>query len=242
MTDRAVADREIRRQAMTEEGKHPNICRKPDAGNCTGLFYDIILYLLTPWNELERRKKLWLKFLQVVYYCVLRKKKEEEMKKFIHYGTTGFDRTRFKPIKNQDCYGVNKPYGGLWASPVDAAFGWKDWNEREHFAECNEQNSFRFSVKDDAKVFEVHSRKDVETMLHRFFNGSSFDFEAMSKEYDAVLFYCNSETYYALYGWDCDSILIMNQDIIVLEEETEENSADAENDSTGLIDGYNEKW
>ena len=42
------------------------------------------------------------------------------------------------------------------------------------------------------------------------------DFEKLSKEYDAIevnISECR-DLYYSLCGWDCDSILIMNSDII----------------------------
>ena len=42
------------------------------------------------------------------------------------------------------------------------------------------------------------------------------DFEKLSKEYDAIevnISECR-DLYYSLYGWDCDSIVIMNPDII----------------------------
>ena len=44
------------------------------------------------------------------------------------------------------------------------------------------------------------------------------DFESLSKSYDAIeLHLSDSEDnlYMMLYGWDCDSILIMNPDVIV---------------------------
>ena len=38
--------------------------------------------------------------------------------RYIHYGCTSFDKLKFQEIK-----------GGLWASPIDAEYGWKDWCE-----------------------------------------------------------------------------------------------------------------
>ena len=43
---------------------------------------------------------------------------------YIHYGHNKFDIDRFMPIQNKMFY--NKPYGGLWASRIDARYGWKD--------------------------------------------------------------------------------------------------------------------
>ena len=50
---------------------------------------------------------------------------------YIHYGSKKFDTERFTPIKN--CYPRNKPIGGLWASDVNAPFGWKKWCEGEQY-------------------------------------------------------------------------------------------------------------
>ena len=40
------------------------------------------------------------------------------------------------------------------------------------------------------------------------------DFEELKKEYDAIEVIISDGLYYALYGWDCDSILILNKDIV----------------------------
>ena len=40
------------------------------------------------------------------------------------------------------------------------------------------------------------------------------DFEKLSKDYDAIEVIDIGKFYWALYGWDCNSILIMNPDIV----------------------------
>lgn len=44
----------------------------------------------------------------------------------------------------------------------------------------------------------------------------ALDFEEIKKEYDAieVLISEDDQLYWDLYGWDCDSLLILNKDII----------------------------
>jgi len=54
--------------------------------------------------------------------------------KLIHYGSTSFDPKKFNPVLNS----YIKPTGGLWTSPIDSEFGWKDWCTAEDFRECNE--------------------------------------------------------------------------------------------------------
>ena len=49
------------------------------------------------------------------------------MNRYIHYGSDKFDINKFLPIINQD-YDWTKPkQGGIWASPIDAEFGWEQW-------------------------------------------------------------------------------------------------------------------
>lgn len=46
------------------------------------------------------------------------------MEKYIHYGCKVFDKDLFINITNMLL--STKPYGGFWASRINAAFGWKD--------------------------------------------------------------------------------------------------------------------
>ena len=147
--------------------------------------------------------------------------------KYIHYGSKEFKPDRFEKIKNLE-YG-SKPRGGLWASPVDAAYGWKDWNETEQLKECSTDNSFTFTLTDTARVLVLDSVEKLfeigkylpDAYKERFSAETEawmyvFDWEELSARYDAVE-YCLSRChslYFALYGWDCDSILILNPQII----------------------------
>ena len=144
------------------------------------------------------------------------------MKNYIHYGHTKFDKSMFTKIKNVDC--STKPKGGLWASDVEAEHGWKDWCEAEEFRDCKEENSFLFVLSDNAKVLYIESVNDLESLpkgKDKFgLNFSSWyllDFEKLAETYDAVEVSISSDfdLYYKLYGWDCDSIVIMNPDVVV---------------------------
>ena len=146
-------------------------------------------------------------------------------KTYIHYGHEPFDRGLIQPIKNREYF--TKPRGGFWASPVDAEFGWKQWCEREHFALDRFVHSFKFTLSPEAKVLTIGSKLD----LHGLPRGDTFgldlgmvclDFEELVKQgYDAVELELSRDwdLYWDLYGWDCDSIVILNPDIIVEVEE-----------------------
>ena len=152
--------------------------------------------------------------------------------RFIHYGHRCFDKEKFMPIQNQECW--NKPRGGFWASPVESELGWKSWCEDNDFGECDEQNSVIFSLKPEANIYHICS---VEAANNLPRSQSSYginemmpetpystimgvDFESMVKAGIDAIFYELSvcpQLYWKLYGWDCDCILVMNPDIVVPE-------------------------
>ena len=152
------------------------------------------------------------------------------MKTYIHYGSKQFDKERFVPILNR--YPRNKPIGGLWASEVDAPISWRNWCEQnEFYPERNtEDNCFRFNLADNAKILTLRCVNDVK-LLPQLSNerfGHYFpDFQEIIKQgYDVIDYRLSDDTgancnlyhgdlYYALYGWDCDSILVLNPDVII---------------------------
>ena len=155
------------------------------------------------------------------------------MKEYIHYGNKSYDPEKFNEIKNRKSC-IPKPIGGMWASAVDAQYGWKQWCENNDFRECNEDNSFKFTLSEDAKVLHIYNTKTLEDLpmqeleewqISSITKTYYLDFEKLKEEYDAIELHLSEEEidedfnfmdglYYALYGWDCDSILIMNPDII----------------------------
>ena len=144
------------------------------------------------------------------------------MKNYIHYGHTKFDKSMFTKIKNVDC--STKPKGGLWASDVEAEHGWKEWCNENEFRNCDKENSFTFTLSDDVKILYIESVNDLQSLPKvddkfgiNFSSWILLDFEKLAEIYDAVEVSISSDfdLYYKLYGWDCDSIVIMNPDIVV---------------------------
>lgn len=139
---------------------------------------------------------------------------------YIHYGTAEYSKDKFKEIKNERLF--TKPIGGLWASRVDTEYGWKNWTEDEHFRTevYREDNYFKFKLKDEAKVLVMDNAKqilDLPKQKNEFnFSFVCLDFEKLAKEYDAieVLISQDGKLYWDLYGWDCDSILVMNKEMV----------------------------
>ena len=145
-----------------------------------------------------------------------------EKTKYIHYGCATFEKELFVDIANIPLN--NKPLGGLWASAVNAAYRWEDWCASTNYSECNAENSFTFTLADNAKVLYINSADDLKGLPvaqndiddFEIFSWTLLDFKKLADIYDAIEVNISNdrELYYTLYGWDCDSILIMNPDII----------------------------
>ena len=151
----------------------------------------------------------------------------DESKEYIHYGSTTFDQTCWLEPTNDWV----KPRGGLWASPIDAEFGWKDWNEWEKFSECNDECSFKFTIKFGYRVLYLESAEDFLTLDPKYissgdvkslFDDTSFklvwihlDFERLKSDgICAVEIKHNRVTNKAFHCWDCDSIVVLDKDAI----------------------------
>lgn len=156
-----------------------------------------------------------------------------ENKKYIHYGHKNFDRDKFMQPQNITMF--TKPRGGLWASPVDADFGWAEWcAENNNFRECEEKNSFKFTLKPDAKVLHIYRVSDLNVLPMQEFGEELRDIamccpdfeKIVSDGWDAIELHLSEEDhtgvgyleglYWKLYGWDCDSILVLNPEVIVV--------------------------
>jgi hypothetical protein len=134
----------------------------------------------------------------------------------------------FREIKNR--YTFVKLSGGLWASSVDASLGWKEWCTSEDFHTNRLLDSFTFELSENSKILHIRSIRDLK-LLPRQENlpfeppWVCLDFEKLLADgWDAIELHLSEEDvcshgfmdglYYQLYGWDCDSILIMNPDVV----------------------------
>ena len=141
-------------------------------------------------------------------------------KTYIHYGSKVFNREIGFPVRNR--HGHNKPFGGLWASATDAKCGWKQWCEREEFKRCDEGNAFRFTLKESARVLVLNSEDKVKelpnwTSNYEYLGVKCIDWAKVAKDYDVVDYQVSKDygLHTTLYGWDCDSILVLNPDVVV---------------------------
>lgn len=148
-----------------------------------------------------------------------------EHKIYVHDGHNKFDKKLFNPIFCREHF--NKPLGGLWASPVSSHYNWEQWCEDNNFNHtigkdkyC-QNKKFYFKLKDGARLLSIKSAKQLDDLpqIKDDMTSSVFkilDFMKLQEDYDAieVLISNDSQLYWDLYGWDIDSIVVMNPDVI----------------------------
>lgn len=145
-----------------------------------------------------------------------------EKEKFIHFGGKYFDPLKFVPVQNLPHR--NKPKGGLWASSTRTDYGWYEWSrDNDDFGHCRFTNAFTFELAPETRVLNLKTTEDVKKAAQighpTVFGGLlCLDFEAIAKRYDVIDFSV-AQLYMIMWGWDCDSVLILNPDVV--EEVTE---------------------
>ena len=134
-----------------------------------------------------------------------------------HYGSSVFDIHKFMPVTNRhEITFMNKPYGGLWASPVDSDNDWYNWCLNEDFNIESLDEYFDFTLKSNSKILSIN---DYIEPIHDSYIKVRVNFESFVKAgYDALYVSYNYETAQVFYGWDVDTLLVLNPDCIVLKE------------------------
>jgi len=144
----------------------------------------------------------------------------------VHYGSTEFDQDRFVPVTN---YWV-KPKGGLWCCPLGSKWGWLQWCTSNEFFVTDFSKSFQLKLKATATIFVVDSVGDMLTMPVVRTNNpilrNTVDFEKMvqagidciwlTERGQSATHLCRYAHGRDLYGWDCESVLIMNPNCIIV--------------------------
>jgi hypothetical protein len=160
-------------------------------------------------------------------------------KLFIHYGEQ-LTRENFHPIKDRMSI-INKPYGGLWSSPIDSKWGWKNWCESEDFRVDTLWRYTIFKLKPDTKILIIDSLLDFIHVWEKYSIPRRNDlittwvlsFEKIQEDgYKGVYLTesGNSECHRTYFGtcdgdlnaWDCESMILFDLDCIEILEYTEE--------------------
>ena len=143
--------------------------------------------------------------------------------KYIHYGSDKFHKDRFGDILNGGVkWNKPEPYSGLWASPIDSERNWKNWGIDNNFRVGNLYSSFTFELKSDSNIITIKNDDDIDRYLSngiilKHHDLCYFDFEKLKSDgLDAIVAYINTPIInQCLYGWDCDSILVLNSECVI---------------------------
>lgn len=126
----------------------------------------------------------------------------------------------------------NKPMGGFWGTPEDSSNNWKNLCLSKKIRVESLNHSIRFRLIDGARVYLIDSEEKEETLPLQLIDEATklkgireyqpkldriYDFEALKKEgYDAVEISISEcpRLFWLMYGWDCDSIVVMNPEVI----------------------------
>ena len=134
---------------------------------------------------------------------------------FTHFGTNLFNPEEFQEITNETYCGGLKPKGGIWGS-FEEGLGWKKWCEINEYEFLNGFNLFfRFKLTDNAHILYV--LKDELDIFKIEGTLQSYDWLKIKEKYDAVYIPAgtNQELYMKYYGWDCDSIIVLNKNVVI---------------------------
>ena len=142
---------------------------------------------------------------------------KELTKQLIVYGLGKYDPNKFKKIINSKFV---KPTGGLWTSPINSSYGWKEWCESENYGDL----SSNFLINFKGNCLQIDSLEDLKNLTltvdndYDIFSNRFIDFEkCLNDGIDAIWLTetGQNETRWSipnLYGWDCECILILNAD------------------------------
>jgi hypothetical protein len=151
------------------------------------------------------------------------------MKLYRHYGCKTFSEGLFTSVRNEPLF--CKPIGGLWGSPVreDGNTGWAEWCRGENFHVNLLRSHFDFCLSAGARLATIDTLSDLQTFMEchgqrrdvRFpLSCLVLDFEKMSADYDAIELTDNGQcatrfSKPSLYGWDCESVLVLVPTVVV---------------------------
>ena len=172
-----------------------------------------------------------------------------------HFGSTAFHPEYFTKITNDPVR--SKPYGGLWASRVNASCGWEEFCRHEQYNTASFRKHFDFTLLPTANVYLIRTMKDLAALPMRENPNPAVygmylpDFEKCIRlGIDAVELAWYGDEFRqadsgpvgnALRSWDCDSIVILNPDIILTEEISKQRK-DRCSDCAYLVEGDNGSW
>ena len=127
-----------------------------------------------------------------------------------------FSIDKIEEVSNPDL-DFKTPSGGLWASTYTPEADYvSSWHRFAKRGGLSIKDSFvLIDIKSDADIYTIDSIDDLNSLLDE---NDSLDFERLSERFDAIHLTkdgvkATSNTSH-LYGWDVESLFIMNKDCI----------------------------
>ena len=167
---------------------------------------------------------------------------------FISYGTDEFDANNFRqPIFNSKRAMINnKPVGGLWASPIDAQYGWVDFCDCNSFHLKTLAKHFLFKLKPESKIYVIDNYDDLKKIstIPDCLGQMCINWELL-QDYDGIFVTDKGRNLKYVKGirgldaWDVSSICVFNPDIIV---PIKENAFDKAKVSKREVSEYHDEY
>ena len=148
------------------------------------------------------------------------------MNTYIHYGSETFNPEKLTEqalSETRDSWLSQYKPCGLWGSPEDSRYAWKEWCTSEDFHTERLKTSFRFSLDKTARVLRIHSMEDAIPYLVRnkaydalSINAYTLDTERIESEFDAMEVIMDSDLYWnnVFRMWDVDSVCVWNPEVV----------------------------
>lgn len=145
---------------------------------------------------------------------------------YVNYSREGFNKKLFNEISNDNWI---KPHGGLWACRADSTYQWIDWCKDSDFRLDKYKVPFMFELEDTANILQIKTPEDFKLLcpyviesytdpIRSEISFRSIDFVKMARDgYDGMEVFPVTgypTIYWALYGWDVDSIVLFNMHCI----------------------------
>lgn len=155
-----------------------------------------------------------------------------------HYGSSQFH-AECQPDSNHIDSRNMKPTLGLWASPLMSRNSWYRWCMSEDFRTDTLNKFFDFKLKTSAMIYTIESKSDLVEFLNMYpgkklqsFEQMIYcpkkdmsskrllkcfpDFKTASEDFDGIEVSISKcpDLYYWLYGWDVDSLVVWNYNVV----------------------------
>jgi hypothetical protein len=157
---------------------------------------------------------------------------------FVSYGTTEFNIDKVKPLTTDTSsrgYQIgavrNKPFGGLWASPLTSNKSWGNWCDYNDFHVKSLSKHFLFKLDKNANIYvidNINDLKKISTIVNHY-GKRCIDPQLLAQNYDGIFATENAVRTLRelpldtdmcdLYSWDVESLCVWNKNVIIPIEE-----------------------